>query len=118
MEHEIKVKADDRWMDDSEVSHCLSCKSEFSFLLRKVCVVKFDIRRHIFAEKPIQAKRSIRASRDFCRGLCRGSSAVVISKSWLRFFFFFFWGGGGKRARAPPPFGEERHERAAEIEPS
>ena len=39
MEHEIKVKADDRWMDDSEVSHCLGCKTEFSFLLRKVCVV-------------------------------------------------------------------------------
>lgn len=39
MEHEIKVKADDRWMDDSEVSHCLGCKAEFSFLLRKVCVV-------------------------------------------------------------------------------
>lgn len=35
MEHEIKVKADDRWMDDSEVSHCLGCKTEFSFLLRK-----------------------------------------------------------------------------------
>ena len=39
MEHEIKVKADDRWMDDREVSHCLSCKAEFSFLLRKVCFV-------------------------------------------------------------------------------
>ena len=39
MEHEIKVKADDRWMDDSEVSHCLGCKAEFSFLLRKVGVV-------------------------------------------------------------------------------
>ena len=38
MEHEIKLKADDRWMDDSEVSHCLGCKAEFSFLLRKVCV--------------------------------------------------------------------------------
>lgn len=35
MEFEIKVKADDRWMDDSEVSHCLGCKAEFSFLLRK-----------------------------------------------------------------------------------
>ena len=39
MEHEIKVKADDRWMDDSEVSNCLGCKAEFSFLLRKVCFV-------------------------------------------------------------------------------
>ena len=37
MEHEIKVKADDRWMEDSEVSHCLDCNAEFSFLLRKVC---------------------------------------------------------------------------------
>lgn len=37
MEHEIKVKADDRWMEDGEVSHCLGCNAEFSFLLRKVC---------------------------------------------------------------------------------
>ena len=44
MEHEIKVKADDRWMDDSEVSHCLSCKAEFSFLLRKVRVVNSQCR--------------------------------------------------------------------------
>ncbi|XP_073235994.1 RUN and FYVE domain-containing protein 2-like isoform X2 [Porites lutea] len=35
MEHEIKVKADDRWMDDSEASHCLGCHAEFTFLLRK-----------------------------------------------------------------------------------
>lgn len=35
MEHEIKVKADDRWMDDSEASQCLNCNAEFSFLLRK-----------------------------------------------------------------------------------
>jgi len=35
MEHEIKVKADDRWMDDSEASHCLGCNAEFTFLLRK-----------------------------------------------------------------------------------
>ena len=40
MEHEIKVKADDRWMDDSEASHCLGCHAEFTFLLRKVCFVK------------------------------------------------------------------------------
>lgn len=35
MAHEIKVKADDRWMNDSEASRCLSCNTEFSFLLRK-----------------------------------------------------------------------------------
>ena len=40
MEHENKVKADDRWMDDSEASHCLGCQAEFTFLLRKVCFVK------------------------------------------------------------------------------
>lgn len=50
MEHEIKLKADDRWMDDSEVSHCLGCKAEFSFLLRKVCVVNSQCR--CFAQKP------------------------------------------------------------------
>ena len=44
MEHEIKLKADDRWMDDSEVSHCLGCKTEFSFLLRKVCVANSQCR--------------------------------------------------------------------------
>ena len=37
MENEVKVKADDRWMEDSEASHCLDCNAEFSFLLRKVC---------------------------------------------------------------------------------
>ena len=59
MEHEIKVKADDRWMDDSEVSHCLGCKAEFSFLVRKVCVVNIHCR--IFAQKPIGQEVKIRS---------------------------------------------------------
>ena len=50
MEFEIKVKADDRWMDDSEVSHCLGCKAEFSFLLRKV---RFQ-RKTMFLYEPIK----------------------------------------------------------------
>ena len=36
MEHEIKVKATDRWVDDSEVTNCATCKTEFSFLVRRV----------------------------------------------------------------------------------
>ncbi|XP_032238548.2 FYVE and coiled-coil domain-containing protein 1 isoform X2 [Nematostella vectensis] len=35
MEHELKVKAADRWISDDEVNKCTSCKAEFSFLLRK-----------------------------------------------------------------------------------
>ncbi|GBM32049.1 FYVE and coiled-coil domain-containing protein 1 [Araneus ventricosus] len=30
-----KIQIDDRWMDDHEVSECLGCRSQFSFLLRK-----------------------------------------------------------------------------------
>ncbi|KAG8201369.1 hypothetical protein JTE90_016845 [Oedothorax gibbosus] len=30
-----KIRIDDRWMNDSEVSKCLGCSSNFSFLLRK-----------------------------------------------------------------------------------
>lgn len=34
--HLQKVKIDDRWINDSEVSNCLACKKIFSFVLRKV----------------------------------------------------------------------------------
>lgn len=34
--HLQKVKIDDRWINDSEVSCCLACKKIFSFILRKV----------------------------------------------------------------------------------
>ncbi|GIY43633.1 hypothetical protein CDAR_271111 [Caerostris darwini] len=30
-----KMQIDDRWIDDHEVSECLGCRSQFSFLLRK-----------------------------------------------------------------------------------
>lgn len=66
MEHEIKVKADDRWMDDSEVSHCLGCKSEFSFLLRKVCVVNSHF---VFSQKTNGRVVIMLASRDSSSGL-------------------------------------------------
>lgn len=33
--HLQKVKIDDRWMKDSEVSSCLACKNSFSFMVRK-----------------------------------------------------------------------------------
>lgn len=39
LEHELKLKASDRWVDDSEVKHCTNCKNEFSFLVRKVHIL-------------------------------------------------------------------------------
>ena len=49
MAHEIKVKADDRWMNDSEASRCLGCNTEFSFLLRKVFASSYStkVRSHV-----------------------------------------------------------------------
>ncbi|XP_013390207.1 FYVE and coiled-coil domain-containing protein 1 isoform X2 [Lingula anatina] len=35
LEFEHRMKASEKWMDDSTVAHCLGCKSQFSLMLRK-----------------------------------------------------------------------------------
>ena len=36
LEHELKKKIGERWVDDVEVTKCTECQTEFSFLVRKV----------------------------------------------------------------------------------
>ncbi|XP_064643484.1 FYVE and coiled-coil domain-containing protein 1-like isoform X3 [Lineus longissimus] len=35
LEFKQRIKAAETWMDDTNVTHCLGCRSEFSFMLRK-----------------------------------------------------------------------------------
>lgn len=39
--YEQKMQSTAKWMDEKSVTHCLGCKTEFTFMVRKVHVVIF-----------------------------------------------------------------------------